>query len=153
MSAYNHRTAYFERNFIMMIGRCPFFLLRSTAVFALACALCLGASAQTPAPVKYDSGTISGLTARNIGSATMGGRISAIDAVDENGKITVFVGSASGGVWKSINGATTFRPVFDREPAQSIGAVTIDPTNHKNVWVGKGGKLEQKKRFLSPYEY
>jgi len=94
--------------------------------------------AQTPAPVRYDSGTISGLAARNIGSATMGGRIAAIDAVDENGKITVFVGSASGGVWKSINGATTFKPVFDREAVQSIGAVTIDPSNHKNVWVGTG---------------
>ncbi|MGB8129752.1 MAG: sialidase [Candidatus Angelobacter sp.] len=122
----------------MMIGRCPFFILRSTAVFAFLCALCLGVSAQTPAPVKYDSGTISGLVARNIGSATMGGRISAIDGVDENGKITVFVGSASGGVWKSINGATTFRPVFDREPVQSIGAVTIDPSDHKTVWVGTG---------------
>jgi photosystem II stability/assembly factor-like uncharacterized protein len=95
-------------------------------------------SAQTPAPVKYDSGTISGLTARNIGSATMSGRIAAIDAVDENGKITVFVGSASGGVWKSINGATTFKPVFDREAVQSIGAITIDPSNHKTVWVGSG---------------
>ncbi|HEX3153320.1 MAG TPA: sialidase, partial [Candidatus Angelobacter sp.] len=122
----------------MMIGRSPHFLLRSTAVFFSLCALCLGVSAQTPAAVKYDSGTISGLAARNIGSATMGGRISAIDGVDENGKITVFVGSASGGVWKSINGATTFRPVFDREPVQSIGAVTIDPSNHKNVWVGTG---------------
>ena len=98
----------------MTIGRYPFSFFRSTALLALLCALSLAASAQAPAPVKYDSGTISGLNARNIGSATMGGRISAIDAVDENGKITVFVGSASGGVWKSINGATTFKPVFDR---------------------------------------
>ena len=120
----------------MMIARFSF--VRLTAVTALLYALCLAAPAQTPAPVKYDSGTISGLTARNIGSATMGGRIAAIDAVDENGKITVFVGSASGGVWKSINGATTFRPVFDKELAQSIGAVTIDTSNHKNVWVGTG---------------
>jgi photosystem II stability/assembly factor-like uncharacterized protein len=95
-------------------------------------------TAQAPAPARYDSGTISGLTARNIGSATMSGRISAVDAVDESGKITVFVGSASGGVWKSINGGTTFKPVFDREAVQSIGAVTIDPSNHKTVWVGTG---------------
>jgi photosystem II stability/assembly factor-like uncharacterized protein len=88
--------------------------------------------------VRYDSGTISGLTARNIGSATMGGRIAAVDAVDESGKITVFVGSASGGVWKSINGGTTFKPVFDREAVQSIGAIAIDPSNHKTVWVGTG---------------
>ena len=107
------------------------------ALFAIA--LCAAVSAQAPAhSVKYDSGTISGLTARNIGSATMSGRIAAIDAVDENGKITMFVGSASGGVWKSINGGTTFRPVFDREDFQSIGAVTIDPSNHKTVWVGTG---------------
>jgi photosystem II stability/assembly factor-like uncharacterized protein len=122
----------------MMIARYRFSLVRSTAVVIFLSGFCMAAAAQAPAPVKYDSGTISGLAARNIGSATMGGRISAIDAVDENGKITVFVGSASGGVWKSINGATTFRPVFDREPAQSIGAVTIDPSNHKNVWVGTG---------------
>lgn len=123
---------------MMTISRLPFPLVRLISVFTLLSALCLAASAQAPAPVKYDSGTISGLPARNIGSATMGGRIAAIDAVDENGKITVFVGSASGGVWKSINGATTFKPVFDREPVQSIGAVTIDPSNHKNVWVGTG---------------
>lgn len=114
--------------------------LPCTVCFALLLGLCAipAATAQTPAPAKYDSGTISGLTARNIGSATMGGRIAAIDAVDENGKITVFTGAASGGVWKSINGATTFKPVFDREAAQSIGAVTIDPSNHKIVWVGTG---------------
>jgi photosystem II stability/assembly factor-like uncharacterized protein len=122
----------------MTTARLPFRIVCSISILALLFTLCLGASAQAPAPVKYDSGTISGLPARNIGSATMGGRIAAIDAVDENGKITVIVGSASGGVWKSINGATTFKPVFDREPAQSIGAVTIDPSNHKNVWVGTG---------------
>src|SRR5689334_21168489 len=123
----------------MTIVRYALRTVRSISVFALLAGLGVQQTlAQAPAPVKYDSGTISGLTARNIGSATMGGRIAAIDAVDENGKITVFVGSASGGVWKSINGATTFKPVFDREPAQSIGAVTIDPSNHKNVWVGTG---------------
>ena len=124
----------------MSIPRLPFRQLPWTCAFALLLGLCdfPAATAQAPTPVKYDSGTISGLTARNIGSATMGGRIAAIDAVDENGKITVFAGSASGGVWKSINGATTFKPVFDREPVQSIGAVTIAPSNHKIIWVGTG---------------
>src|SRR5262245_45999615 len=101
-----------------------------TLIFALSLLALTSAVAQQSA-VKFDSGTISGLSARNIGSA-------AIDAVDENGKITVFAGSASGGVWKSINGATTFKPVFDRQDVQSIGAVTIDPSNHKTVWVGTG---------------
>jgi photosystem II stability/assembly factor-like uncharacterized protein len=124
----------------MMTSLSAFPKMQWSGAAALLLALCLPVmpAAQTPLPVKYDSATISGLGARNIGSATMGGRISAIDAVDENGKITVFVGSASGGVWKSINGGTTFKPVFDREPVQSIGAVTIDPSNHKTVWVGTG---------------
>ena len=89
-------------------------------------------------PLKFDSATISGLPARNIGSAVMSGRIAAVDAVHEHGRLTVFAGAASGGVWKSINGGTTFKPVFDKAGSQSVGAVTIDPTNSKVVWVGTG---------------
>jgi len=94
------------------------------------------AAAQTP--IKFDSETISGLGARNIGSATMSGRIAAVDAVQEGQRLTIFVGSASGGVWKSLNGGATYKPVFDKQPVQSIGAVTIDPKNPKVVWVGTG---------------
>src|SRR5882672_7598384 len=95
--------------------------------------------AQQPAPtVKVDSETISGLGARNIGSAAMSGRIAAVDAVHEGARLTIYVGAASGGVWKSTNGGTTFKPVFDKQPVQSIGAVTIDPKNPKVIWVGSG---------------
>ena len=87
---------------------------------------------------KFDSDTISGLGARNIGSATMSGRVAAITAVKEDGRLTVYVGAASGGVWKSSNGGTTFKPVFDKESAQSIGAVAIDPQTPKTIWVGTG---------------
>src|SRR5215472_2028577 len=93
-------------------------------------------SAQTA--YKFDAATVSGLPARNIGSAAMSGRIAAIDGVEQEGRVSVFVGSASGGVWKSVNGGTTYKPVFDRESVQSIGAVTIDPSNPKTVWVGTG---------------
>jgi photosystem II stability/assembly factor-like uncharacterized protein len=99
----------------------------------------IGAFAQTPtSAVKFDSDTISGLGARNIGSAAMSGRIAALDAVQEGNRITIYVGAASGGVWKSTNGGTTFKPVFDKQNVQSIGAVTIDPKNPKVVWVGTG---------------
>ena len=87
---------------------------------------------------RFDAATVSGLPARNIGSVVMSGRIAAVDAVDQDGRITVFVGAASGGVWKSVNGGTTYKPVFDREAVQSIGAVAIDPSNPKTVWVGTG---------------
>ena len=55
-----------------------------------------------------------------------------------SGKVNLFVGAASGGVWKSTDGATTFKPVFDDQPVQSIGAIAIDPSNHQNIWVGTG---------------
>jgi photosystem II stability/assembly factor-like uncharacterized protein len=87
----------------------------------------------------YNSSTISGLGARNIGSAAMSGRISAIAGTHEPaGKITLIVGAASGGVWKSDDGGTRYHPVFDEQPVQSIGAVALDPKNTKNVWVGTG---------------
>src|SRR6476620_5154129 len=87
----------------------------------------------------YASATISGLGARNIGSAAMSGRVSAIAGTREtSGKITLFVGAASGGVWKSDDSGTRFRPIFDEQPVQSIGAIALDPKNSKNVWVGTG---------------
>jgi photosystem II stability/assembly factor-like uncharacterized protein len=96
------------------------------------------AMGQAPVP-SIDSGVISGLGARNIGSAAMSGRISALAGYrDSSGKVVLFVGAASGGVWKSTDGATTFKPVFDEQPVQSIGAIAVDPRNVKNVWVGAG---------------
>jgi photosystem II stability/assembly factor-like uncharacterized protein len=88
--------------------------------------------------VHFDSDTVSGLGARNIGSATMSGRVSAVAAVKEDGRLTVYVGAASGGVWKSSNGGTTYKPVFDKQPVQSIGAIAIDPQAPKTIWVGTG---------------
>lgn len=87
----------------------------------------------------FDSAAVSGLDVRNIGSAQMSGRIAALAARQEkNGKVTLFVGAASGGVWKSEDGGTTFKPVFDKQPVQSIGAVALDPGNDSVVWVGTG---------------
>jgi photosystem II stability/assembly factor-like uncharacterized protein len=97
------------------------------------------AAAPAPSAPRFDAGTISGLGARNIGSATMSGRVAAIDAVvEKDGKTLLFVGAASGGVWKSTDGGTTFKSVFDKEPVQSIGAIAIDHNNTNTVWVGSG---------------
>lgn len=82
---------------------------------------------------------LSGLGIRNIGSATMSGRIAALAVRQEkDGKTTVFVGAASGGIWKSEDGGTSFHPVFDKQPVQSIGALSLDPTNPQVVWAGTG---------------
>ena len=87
----------------------------------------------------FSSATISGLGARNIGSATMSGRISAIAGFkDPSGRTILYVGAASGGVWKSSDGGTRYKPLFDQESVQSIGSVALDPSNPLNVWVGTG---------------
>lgn len=105
--------------------------------FALAFASCF--LVFPSAAQEINSAAISGLGVRNIGSATMSGRVAAVTGrVEKDGKTTLFVGAASGGVWKSLDGGTTFKPVFDREPVQSIGALALDPTNPKVVWVGTG---------------
>ena len=88
-------------------------------------------------PVKVDEQIFTGLVARSIGPAATGGRVAAVDAVKDKGRTLVYVGSAGGGLWKSPNGGTTFKPVFDKYN-QSIGAVAIDPKNHDVVWVGTG---------------
>jgi photosystem II stability/assembly factor-like uncharacterized protein len=120
-------------------------LTRGSSGFIALLMLVAGAVAQqgvghpgSPGAIKVDSETVSGLGGRNIGSAAMSGRIAAMDAVQEGQRLTVYIGSASGGVWKSVNGGTTFKPVFDKQPVQSIGAVTIDPKNPKTIWVGTG---------------
>ena len=103
----------------------------------------LAAPAPAPAPeapsVKFDKSIISGLGIRNIGSSTMSGRIAAVAAGHKkNGDTVLYVGAASGGVWKSTDGGTTFTPKFDKQPVQSIGSIAIDPHDTDNVWVGTG---------------
>jgi len=96
----------------------------------------IGSGRPLRAEVKVDSGTFGGLEARAIGPAVMGGRISALDAFAGD-RLTVYAGAAGGGVWKSVDGGTTFKPVFEKH-AQSIGAITIDRSKPEIVWVGTG---------------
>jgi photosystem II stability/assembly factor-like uncharacterized protein len=111
----------------------------SFSKFCLTTAFCFVTISAYAQQAPFNSSTISGLGARNIGSAAMSGRISAIAGAKEpSGKISLFVGAASGGVWKSDDGGTRYRPVFDEQSAQSIGALALDPKNSKNVWVGTG---------------
>ncbi|MCF8406363.1 MAG: hypothetical protein K9G06_00680 [Chitinophagaceae bacterium] len=67
----------------------------------------------------------------------MSGRITCIDALKSNPKI-IYVGAASGGVWKSENGGSSWKPIFDEQPTQNIGAISIQQSNPKVIWVGTG---------------
>src|SRR5687768_18604307 len=74
---------------------------------------------------------------RNIGPASMGGRIDDIEVSATNPNV-VYIGYAVAGVWKSDDNATTFRPVFDTYGTTSIGDIAIHPTNPDIVYVGTG---------------
>ena len=94
--------------------------------------------AATWAPAqKLDMEKLKGMPARSIGPAAMSGRITAIDVV-ANDRDVMYVGSASGGLWKSTSGGVNWEPVFDKEAAMSIGAVAIQQSNPSVVWVGTG---------------
>ena len=77
------------------------------------------------------------LKARSIGPAIMGGRVSDL-AVDPVRPDTFYVGLATGGVWKTANAGGTFTPLFDQQPAASIGALAVAPSDAKVLWVGTG---------------
>lgn len=84
----------------------------------------------------FVSGMFGGVRARSIGPATMSGRVSDIAVVDTN-SARIYIGAAGGGMWKSVNGGTTFKPVFD-DHHQSVGAIAIDQRHPDTVWVGTG---------------
>ncbi len=66
-----------------------------------------------------------------------GNRASAVVGVPGDPNVA-YIGAASGGIWKTTNGGGNWRPVFDKEPVQSIGALAIDPSQHAVVWAGTG---------------
>ena len=91
---------------------------------------------QLQAQTNVNSYTFGAMEARWLGPGTMSGRITAIDGVGADSK-TLFVGTAGGGVWKSTNAGASFKPVFDKY-CMSIGAIAVDQSNPKTVFVGSG---------------
>jgi len=106
--------------------------------FLAATALGLALVSNTlPLAAAVDPALLAGLEARSIGPAAMSGRIAAIESSSAHPEI-VYVGAATGGLWKSTNGGTTWEPIFDDQPVASIGAIALDPRNPDVVWVGTG---------------
>ena len=87
--------------------------------------------------------SIPALDFRSIGPAFTSGRISDF-AVQEDNPFEYFVATSSGGVWKTINNGTTYKPIFDSQGSYSIGCVTIDPSNSNTIWVGTGENNNQR---------
>lgn len=77
------------------------------------------------------------LKPRNIGPGGMSGRVTSIDVVNNNPDV-MYVGTASGGLWKSTSGGIKWAPVFEKELTASIGAVAIQQSNPSVIWAGTG---------------
>ncbi|MCI0522219.1 MAG: hypothetical protein L0Y37_01045 [Bacteroidales bacterium] len=86
---------------------------------------------------KVDMSLFSAIKPRNIGPGGMSGRVTAF-ASDRRNENTFYIGTASGGLWKSVNAGTTFTPLFDNEAVASIGALAVDPKRPDIVWAGTG---------------
>jgi len=112
---------------------------RPSALAALAAAFLLAAPSiraqQRATPL--DSATLASFAWRNIGPADMGGRVADIAGIPAPSK-TFYVAAAAGGIWKTTNAGTTFRPVFDDQRVISMGALAIAPSDTQQVWAGTG---------------
>ena len=86
---------------------------------------------------QLDMDRLKGIQARNIGPAGMSGRVTVASAVTDD-PTTMYIGTASGGVWKSTSGGIHWEPIFDNQPAASIGDIAIYQKNPNIIWVGTG---------------
>src|SRR5947207_1944056 len=105
-------------------------------VFALAFHWRVGAAGQASS-APPGGGPFDSLHFRSIGPAAMSGRISDLAVYEPNPAI-FYVGTAHGGVWKTINNGTTFEPLFQDQGLMSIGDVAVSQNNPDLVWVGTG---------------
>jgi photosystem II stability/assembly factor-like uncharacterized protein len=85
---------------------------------------------------QISSATFGMMKARQLGPAVTGGRITAVEGVNNEPR-TLYIGTAGGGVWKTTNAGVSFEPIFDKY-CQSIGAIAIDQQHPKTVYAGTG---------------
>jgi photosystem II stability/assembly factor-like uncharacterized protein len=82
---------------------------------------------------------LDGFTFRNLGPAAYSGRVTSL-AIPRPYRKTIYAGSAGGGVWKTVNGGTTWQPVGDSLGVGSVGDLAVAPSDTTIVWVGTGEK-------------
>jgi photosystem II stability/assembly factor-like uncharacterized protein len=86
---------------------------------------------------EFSMDLVKNMKPRNIGPGGMSGRVTSIDVVEANPEI-MYVGTASGGIWKSTSGGVKWDPIFEKELTASIGAVAIQQSNPSVIWAGTG---------------
>ena len=108
-----------------------------TSAFVLAAAWHLPATAQQAAAAGSEIDALKRLTFRNIGPANQAGRVSVIVGVPGD-PFTFYVSGANGGVFKTTNAGTTWKPIFDNQSVLSIGEIALAPSNPDIIYVGTG---------------
>src|ERR1051325_8388053 len=91
-----------------------------------------GSAAKSPFETAFER-----LEWRSIGPANMGGRTADVEGVPGNPNV-VYVATASGGLWKTINGGTTWKPIFERQGTFSLGDIAPAQNTPDVVWVATG---------------
>jgi len=107
----------------------------------------VGAPADASAQAAISTADMASMYPRAIGPAVTGGRIHDIEALP-NDPSTIFVGAASGGLWKSTNRGQTWRNVFADMPVSTFGDIAISRSNPNVMYAGTG---EQQNRQSSSY--
>ncbi|MFI5387478.1 MAG: WD40/YVTN/BNR-like repeat-containing protein, partial [Fimbriimonadales bacterium] len=109
---------------------------RSLALALVAAPVLLLAQATDPQAGPWQ-GYLANLKARNVGPTNMGGRCVDLAVYNKEPRI-FYVATASGGLWKTLNGGTTLNPVFEKEGTVSLGACAVSQKDPNLVWVGTG---------------
>ena len=138
-------------------------ILRSRFLFLMLCTLMLGLwifpqQAKKPQPLRImntdpelrlkwfdqhlemkNNSKFKDLAWQFLGPINVSGRCTDVVVVEPKGKnYTMYVGTASGGVWKTENEGTTWEPIFEQGPSTAIGNLALAPSNQKIIWVGTG---------------
>lgn len=121
---------------IVMRSVVRLFLLLAAAATALR-AQTPAASAAPSGAATLDSVTLSAMRWRAVGPANMGGRVADVEGIPSPSK-TFYVAAAGGGIWKTTNAGTTFRPIFERQRCMSMGDMAIAPSDTNTLYVGTG---------------
>ena len=98
---------------------------------------------ETQSKGPLDAVSLSAFKFRSVGPALTSGRIADL-AVNPANPGEFYVAAAAGGVWKTTNAGTTFKPIFENQGSYSIGALAMDPNNHNVIWVGTGENNNQR---------
>src|SRR6478609_2038273 len=107
-----------------------------TAKLVWVALLCVAAAMLAQQSSPYET-ALKNLRFRAIGPATMGGRVDDLAVVETDPRV-MFAGAAAGGIFKTVNGGTTWQAIFEDQPNPSIGDLALAPSNPSILYVGTG---------------